>query len=133
MLTPNPLIGLITLLTMFLLVAGVAIVGRARGKYGIKAPATTGHEGFERAFRVQMNTQEATLMFLPSLWLAAAFSLPWLAAIFGAVWLLARVGYIVTYLDPAKSRTISFTLSSVATLALMLQALWGIAWTFILA
>jgi hypothetical protein len=33
-------------------------VGRARTRYGIKAPAVTGNENFERAYRVQMNTLE---------------------------------------------------------------------------
>ncbi len=31
-------------------------VGGARGKYGVKAPATTGNEIFERVFRIQQNT-----------------------------------------------------------------------------
>ena len=35
------------------------LVGRARGKYGIKAPATSGNELFEREFRVHVNTFEA--------------------------------------------------------------------------
>ncbi len=129
----HPLIGLVTVATVLLLLATMAIVGRARGRHGIKAPATTGHPRFERAFRVQANTQESTLMFLPALWTAAALHLPWLAAVFGAVWLLARVGYIVTYLDPAKNRTIPFVLSMLMVLCLLAQALWGIAWTYVLA
>jgi len=48
-------------------------VGRARGKYKVKAPATTGDPAFERAFRVQMNTLESAVAFLPVLWLFAAF------------------------------------------------------------
>ena len=31
-------------------------VGRARGRFGVKAPAITGNEQFERYFRVQQNT-----------------------------------------------------------------------------
>jgi glutathione S-transferase len=46
----------VTLLTLLLYFALTANVGRARVKYGIKAPAVTGNEHFERAFRVQMNT-----------------------------------------------------------------------------
>ena len=30
-------------------------VGTARGTYGVKAPAATGHPDFERIFRVHMN------------------------------------------------------------------------------
>ena len=45
--------ALITWLTLMLLVAVVFDVGRARGRYGVKAPATSGNEQFERVFRVQ--------------------------------------------------------------------------------
>ena len=48
-------------------------VGRARVKFGIKAPATTGNPDFERVFRVQMNTLEWLPIFLPSLWLFAIY------------------------------------------------------------
>jgi glutathione S-transferase len=126
----HPLIGLVTVATVLLLAAMVVLVGRARGRYGVKAPATTGHELFERAFRVQGNTNESTLMFLPALWTAAAFGKPELAAILGAVWILGRVAYAVTYLDPAKKRTFGFALSSIMTIALLIQAVWGIAWTY---
>lgn len=128
-----PLIGLITLLTVLLMMTLMGLVGRARGRHGVKAPATTGPDGFERTFRVQMNTQESALMFLPALWVAAGFGRPGLAAIFGAVWLLARIWYAVAYLDPTKSRAIAFGLSTLALLALVVQGLWGIGWTLVLA
>jgi len=48
-------------------------VGRARVKYQVKAPAVSGHELFERAYRIQLNTIENVLMFLPALWLYALF------------------------------------------------------------
>ena len=67
--------ALVTLLTVLLMFGTATAVGFARGKYGIKAPATSGHPAFERAFRVQMNTLEATMMFLPLLWLAAHYGL----------------------------------------------------------
>ena len=61
------------------------LVGRARGLYGVKAPAVTGHPVFERYYRVQMNTLELLVVFLPVLWLAGShWSAPWSAAL-GAV------------------------------------------------
>ncbi|MBW8311822.1 MAG: MAPEG family protein [Rhizobium sp.] len=128
----HPLVALVTVLTVLLLMTTMGLVGRARGRHGVKAPATQGPEGFERAFRVQMNTQESALMFLPALWAAAAFGLPWLSAAFGAVWLVARVWYVVAYLDPTGNRGPAFALSSLAILALVVQALWGLAWTLFL-
>jgi glutathione S-transferase len=129
----NAYIALVTILTVLLLFATAFMVGRARGKFGIKAPATSGHEGFERAFRVQMNTQESALMFLPALWAAAAFGAAWLSAAFGAAWLVGRIWYAVAYANPAGNRGPGFLIGMIALLALIVQALWGIAWTFVLA
>lgn len=129
----NVYLALITLLTVLLMAATVFLVGRARGRYGVKAPATAGHEGFERAFRVQMNTQEAALMFLPALWVAAAFGVAWISAALGAAWLVGRIWYAVAYSNPAGNRGPGFLIGMVALLALILQAAWGIAWTFVLA
>ena len=65
--------SLITLLTVLLMLGLTFNVGRARGKYQVKAPAISGHELFERAYRIQLNTIESVLMFLPALWLYAIF------------------------------------------------------------
>jgi hypothetical protein len=46
----------------------VGLVGRARAKYGVKAPAISGPEAFDRIFRVQQNTLEGLVVFLPGLW-----------------------------------------------------------------
>ncbi len=129
----NAYVALVTILTVLLLVYTAFLVGRARGIHGVKAPATTGPEGFERAFRVQMNTQEAALMFLPALWTAAQFGLPWLSAAFGAVWLVGRVWYAAAYSKPDGNRGPGFLVGMVALLCLIVQALWGITWTFVLA
>lgn len=87
---------------MLMLATGIN-VGRARGLYGIKAPTVTGHELFERAYRVQMNTLENTALMLPALWLYAGFIGDRGAAIMGAVWLIARVWYAVAYVkNPAS-------------------------------
>ncbi len=69
--TAYPLTALATLLAVLIFFWTTIKVGQARGKYDIKAPATSGHEMFDRAFRVQMNTLEALAVFLPSLWIYA--------------------------------------------------------------
>ena len=69
--TSLPLTSLVTLLVVLLLFFTALNTGRARVRYGIKAPAVTGHEMFERAFRVQMNTLENAVLMLPALWLYA--------------------------------------------------------------
>ena len=118
--------ALVTLATLLLCFATAALVGRARGRYGVAAPATTGHELFERAFRVQMNTLENTLIFLPALWLCALFFGPLTATAFGALWLAGRVWYAAAYLRDPKSRGGGFVLAFTAWAALMIAASWGV-------
>ncbi len=48
--------------------------GQARGRYGVPAPATTGHPVFERYLRVQQNTIEQLVIFLPALFICAHFA-----------------------------------------------------------
>ena len=123
--------ALITLGVLLLLFAVAGIVGRARGKYKIDAPATTGHPQFDRAFRVQMNTLENAVLFLPALWLFAAYvSGVWSAAL-GVVWLAARVWYVIAYLQDAGKRGPAFGLSMLAFGILALGAAWGVMKAFL--
>ena len=50
---------LVVLLAVLLMIGLTLNVGRARAIYQIRAPATSGHDLFERAFRVQQNTLES--------------------------------------------------------------------------
>jgi len=81
---------------------------------------------FERAFRVQMNTLENTVIFLPALWLCALFVGPLVATALGGVWLVGRVWYAVAYLREPKSRGGGFVLAFVAWAGLMIAASWGV-------
>lgn len=100
-------------------------VGRARGRYGVKAPAVSGHEGFERIYRVQMNTQELMVALLPSLFVAARFwPAPWVAGL-GAVYLIGRFIYWRAYVGNPASRTLGFLLSMLPILTLVVLALAG--------
>jgi uncharacterized MAPEG superfamily protein len=101
------------------------LVGRARGRYGVKAPVVTGHEGFERVYRVQMNTLELMVALLPSLFVAARFwPAEWVAGI-GAVYLVGRLIYWRAYVAAPAGRGLGFGLSMLPVLALLLMALAG--------
>ena len=103
---------------------GIA-VGGARGRYGIKAPATTGNEVFERYFRVQMNTLELLVVLIPALPLFAWYLSPRWAAALGGVYLIGRFLYFFTYVkDPAK-RSAGFGLSILPILVLLLGGIGG--------
>lgn len=101
------------------------LVGRARGRHGIKAPATSGHELFERAFRVHMNTLEQLVGFLPALLIAGSYWPNAIIASVGVVYLAGRFLYRQQYLaDPAK-RSPGFLLTVLPTFILLTAAAAG--------
>lgn len=102
------------------------LVGRARGQYGVKAPAVSGHEMFERAYRVQMNTLELMVAFLPSLYIAARYWPQPYVVIAGLVYLVGRIIYWRSYTAAPGSRGLGFVLSVVPILALVIGSLVGI-------
>jgi glutathione S-transferase len=118
--------ALITLLTLVLLAGCAYSVSMARRKHKVRAPATTGPEEFERAFRVQMNTVENTVLFLPALWIAALYFSPRFAAVIGAVWLVGRVWYALAYARDPRSRGAGFMIAGVASGVLIVVAFWGL-------
>ena len=102
-------------------------VGRARGRYGVAAPATTGNEVFERHFRVHMNTLEQLVMFLPALWIFAAYISPLWAAALGVVFILGRAIYAMSYVRDPKTRSLGFGLTFLPTFAMLIGILiWAI-------
>ena len=67
-----PYVELIAILAVFQYLAFIVLTGQARRTSGLKAPSMTGHDGFERMYRVQMNTLETLVVFLPSLFLRSS-------------------------------------------------------------
>jgi glutathione S-transferase len=118
--------ALVTALTVLLLMATMILVGRARGRHGIKAPTMSGPPEFERTIRIQANSNEAALMFLPSLWLFALyFSSVWAGAL-GLIWLLGRLLFAVGYARAAEKRTAGFVIAFAAQTLLLLGAIIGL-------
>ena len=121
------LVALVILLALAEFVALAILVGRARGKYGVKAPATTGHEVFERWFRVHYNTMELLVVFVPSIWLFGLYVSPHIGAAIGAVYLVGRVMYVRSYVRDPAARGGGFGLSMLPTLVLLVGAAIGAA------
>ena len=118
--------AIVTLLAVgFYFFTGLA-VAKARAKFGIKAPATTGHPDFERVFRVQMNTLEWMPIFLPSLWLFAVYLNDIAAAAIGVLWILGRILYFRGYTAAAEKRGRGFGIQAVAASILLVGAFAGI-------
>jgi uncharacterized membrane protein YecN with MAPEG domain len=101
------------------------IAGLARTKYGVKAPATTGHEMFERRYRVHYNTIEQLVIFLPALWAFGYYIGQYWAAGLGMIYLIGRIVYAVTYIRDPATRGVGTLLSVVPCWILVLGALAG--------
>lgn len=100
-------------------------VGSARYRFGVKAPAVSGNADFERYYRVQMNTLEILVIFLPALWTFALFvSIRW-AALLGLIFIIGRALYFIGYTRAAEKRSLGFALSSLPTIVLLVGGLLG--------
>lgn len=101
-------------------------VGKARVKYKVSPPQMTGNPDFERVVRVQQNTLEQMILFLPSLWLFSQFISPIWAAGIGAVWIIGRILFAWGYYQAAEKRAVGFGISTLAILALLGGSFTGI-------
>ena len=116
----------VTLLALLVYFWATLRVGQAGMKHGVEAPATPGAPEFERAFRIQQNTLEQIVFFLPSLWLFALLVNDMWAGIAGVFWVLGRVLYVLGYARAAEKRGLGFAIALLASVVLLLGAL--IAW-----
>ena len=115
-----PLTGLATVAALLLFIWTGRKVSGARRQFGIQAPATSGDPGFDRVFRVQMNTLEQLALFLPALWLAAVVSVDLWAAALGAVWVAGRFVYAQAYYRDAAARGPGFLMTVAPTFTLLI-------------
>ncbi|HUN24669.1 MAG TPA: MAPEG family protein [Steroidobacteraceae bacterium] len=116
------LVSVLALLQSFLF---ATLVSRARSRYGVAAPAVSGHEIFERYFRVQMNTLELLVLFIPALWLGSLYVAPIWPVLLGVLYLLGRLLYLRSYVADPRKRGPGFGLSVLPILVLLLIALVG--------
>ena len=101
------------------------MVGVARGKFDINAPAVTGHDVFERYYRVQQNTLEQLVIFVPGIFLFAAYVHALTAAGIGLAFFIGRMIYYKAYISEPKSRGTGFTLSFMSGHILLVGGMVG--------
>lgn len=121
------IVTVIALLVYFLTTINV---GRTRFKYKVLPPATSGDPNFERALRVQQNTLEQMIIFLPLLWLFCFYINPIWGAGIGGFWVVGRILYALGYYQAAEKRMIGFAISSLCNLALFAGSVAGIILVF---
>ena len=116
------------------IVAGLALVeyfvfvfqcGKARGQYGVPAPATVGDAVYERRFRIQMNTVEHLVIFFPGMVLFAVYVSEVGAAAVGLVFILGRALYARGYAEDPAKRGPGFGLTLLADAILVLGGIGG--------
>jgi glutathione S-transferase len=101
-------------------------VARARVKFNIKHPATTGDPHLERIFRAHINTLEWMPTFLAPLWLCAIYLNDAAAAVIGLIWIGGRIWYFVGYSRAVEKRLPGFFIQSTACLLLFVGAIAGL-------
>lgn len=114
---------IITILALAQFVLFGIQVGSMRGKHGIKAPAVTGHPEFERIFRVQQNSMEQLVVFIPALWIFAYLVNPLWGAGMGLVFIIGRFIYRSSYVKDPDARGIGFTITFVPTAVMLVWSL----------
>lgn len=118
-------VALVTLLLLMQYIYFTARVGMMRDK--VKAPAMTGHEGFEKRLRVQLNTLEQLIITLPAMWICAHFFRPDVAAALGTVFIIGRFLFSAAYVsDKPEKRAAGMVMGFLANVALILCSLWAI-------
>lgn len=118
--------AIVTLLAVALYFFMATQVAVARGRFGVKHPATTGNPDFERIFRAHINTLEWLPTFLAPLWICAVYFSDRAAAAVGLLWVVGRIVYFFGYSKAVERRIPGFFIQSIAWLLLMIGAIAGI-------
>ena len=121
-------VDIVTVLAVLQFIAFGFQVGRARGKYGVKTPATTGNELFERFFRIQQNTLELLVCFIPGIYLFSRYFNPLWAAALGVIYLAGRQVYAAAYAKAPAKRSLGYGLSFLPVAILLIGGLIGAVW-----
>ncbi len=127
-----PITSLAIILIVLLQFCFAFLVGKARGRSGISAPAMSGDAGLERALRVQGNTIEQVVMFLPALLIAMPLLGDIYSAILAAIWIVGRVLFANGYMREPKTRGPGFLITVLALAVTVICAIVGAVRTLIL-
>lgn len=125
LLASYPLTTLALVAAMFVYFGITVNVGRARVKFGVEAPRASGHPEFDKRYRVQMNTVEQLVLFIPAVILGEPVLGDAIAAGLVATWSVGRILFArAYYVDPAK-RGPGFGLTLLPSMLLLLAGAWG--------
>ncbi len=101
------------------------ITGTSRSKHGVHPPKTTGNETWERLFRIQQNTLEQLIVFVPGVVAFAWFVSPKWVIVPGVAFIAGRQLYSWSYLKDPKGRGPGFAMTFLSNAALVIGSLIG--------
>lgn len=101
-------------------------VGAGRSKFGVTAPSTSGDERWERLFRVQQNTMEQLVVFIPSTVIFALYLSALWVLVPGILFIVGRQLYALEYIGDPRSRTPGMALTLLSNAVLIIGALVGL-------
>jgi glutathione S-transferase len=127
----HALVAIVTLLSLLVYAWMIVRIGGARQRTGIDAPAMTGDPELERHIRVQANTVEWLVIYLPALWLFAIYWNDMVAAALGVIWMIGRILYALGYAADPKKRELGFIIQTLATAVLVFGALGRAIWVYV--
>ena len=119
------LIAIVTALALLQTFVFAFQVGQARVKHSVIAPATSGADEFDRAFRIHQNTIEQMVIFVPSLWMFGYYVDAKIGAGVGLVFVVARLIYRSAYRGNPKSRGTGFSIGALSMMILLVGGLIG--------
>lgn len=103
-----------------------AQTGLGRLKYGIDAPKTVGNLKWESIYRVQQNTMEHLVVFIPSMLTFQMYVSQKWVIIPGITFIIGRQIYAYLYVKDPKSRGPGMILSFFSNLVLIIGSLIGV-------
>jgi uncharacterized membrane protein YecN with MAPEG domain len=100
--------------------------GFSRSKYDIKAPKTTGNERWERIYRIQQNTMEQLVIFIPAMLIFSIYVSKTWVVLPGILFIIGRHVYSRLYLEGPEHRGPGMVLSMFTNIVLVVGSLIGV-------
>jgi glutathione S-transferase len=102
-------------------------VGLMRGKFNVPAPKCIGNDTWERMFRVQQNTMEQLVIFIPGMIFFSTYVSTTWAVVLGCAFVAGRAIYSYRYISDPASRSPGAGMSMLSNMILVIGSLVGLA------
>ena len=119
-------VGIVVIIALIEYIYFTMATGKARSEAGIQAPAVSGDTKFECYLRVQQNTLENLIVFIPAIYLLATYTHPLAAASIGLVFVIGRALFYKAYINDPSKRGPGMMMTMLSNVVLLLGGLVGI-------